>query len=138
MTLHLIDLGNIVAIISGSTAGVMAFFQLLRTLFLDRLTTGLGSDQRDALYRVCVVAIQAALIVGMALLSGYGLSLTLLVSAVTVAVPMLGPVHFIYTGLQKSAPQVPEIDPAVYQQQPMPLPTPPTDSPQSAALDPAA
>src|SRR5690242_1997953 len=100
MTLHLTDLGNIVAILSGSTAGVMAFFQLVRTLFLDRLTQALTSDERDALYRVCVVAIQAVLIVGLALLSGYTFSTTLLISAVTVAVPMLGPVHFIYTGLQ--------------------------------------
>lgn len=103
MTLHLIDLGNVLAILAGSMTGVLAFFQWLRVLFLDRITQSMDDGARDALYHGLVWLILSGLILGLALLTGYPFSVMLVISAGVVAVPIAGAVHFVYQKLQKSS-----------------------------------
>lgn len=105
MTLHLVDLTDVVSIVGGSIAGVLAFFQVLRTLFLDRLTKGrLDADQQDALYHVLVWLIIAGLIVVQALLKNYQFNLTLVVSALVSAWPIQRTVNLLYNKLQQVQP----------------------------------
>lgn len=114
MTLQLYDLGQISTIALGSMTGVMALFQLVRALFLDRLTQSMPADQRDTLYRTLVWCILTVMITVLAMLNYYSLSVTLVVSAGMAAFPLLAGVHFVYTRLQKPQPPVsaPTSDPA--------------------------
>lgn len=104
MTLQLYDLGQIVSITLASMSGVLAGFQLLRSLFLDRLTQAMPADQRDTLYRTLVWAILTVLITVLAMMNYYTLSVTLVVSAGVAAIPLTAGVHFVYTRLQKPTP----------------------------------
>ena len=104
MTVKLVDLGQFVAIVVGSMATVLAVFQWMRSLFLDRLTQAMDSGQRDVLYRTLVGAILAGAMIVLALMNGYQWSVMLAVSAIVAAVPLVAGVHFLYTKLQKPAP----------------------------------
>lgn len=135
MTLKLYDLGDVVSIVLGSMAGVLAFFQLLRTLFLDKLVKGrLDPGQQDALYHVLVWLIVSVLIVVQALMKGYEFSPVLAVSAGVAAIPIARGVNFVYTWIQK-----PQLAQSLGPVAPSPYPTmfapvsPPDEPPDPAA-----
>lgn len=102
MTIQLVDLSNIVSIVLGSMAGVLAGFQIVRNLFLDRLVKGrLDTTQQNTLYHLLVWLIIAGLIVGQALLHGYAMNLTLIISAGVAAVPIAQGVKLVFDGVQQ-------------------------------------
>lgn len=132
MTLHLIDLGNVLAILAGSMTGVLAFFAWLRTVFLDRLTQSMDDNARDALYHGLVWLILTGLILGLSLLTGYQFSEILAISAGAAAVPIAGAVHFVYQKLQKT----PKLGPVSYAS--TPAPAAPLSAPAGVAAGVAA
>ena len=117
----------------GGVAGLLAY---LRKAGLDRLLSGLDATQQNAILRGLLILLNFGAILAGLLAQGNPMSQSLLLQAVQMTAAAVIGGHLLFTGLQKSAPQAPEIDPSVYAQFP-PSP-PPTDSPESAALDPAA
>lgn len=105
MTLQLYDLGQITAIVLASMTGVMAFFQLVRTLFLDNLVKGrLDAKQQNTLYHVLIWGILTVMITALAMMNYYSLSITLVVSAGAAAIPITAGVNFVYTRIQQPQP----------------------------------
>ena len=117
----------------GGVAGLLAY---LRKAGLDRLLSGLDATQQNAILRGLLILLNFGAILAGLLAQGNPMSQSLLLQAVQMTAAAVVGGHLLFTGLQKDAPQAPEIDPSVYAQFP-PSP-PPTDSPESAALDPAA
>ena len=115
----------------GGVAGLLAY---LRKAGLDHLLSGLDATQQNAILRGRLVLLNFGAILAGLLAQGSPMSQSLLLQAVQMTAAAVLGGHLLFTGLQKGAPQAPEIDPSVYAQ----LPPPPTDSPESAALDPAA
>ena len=124
------------AILTGSAFSTSNVLQWLRNLFLDGLTARMSDTQRNELLRTILVVLNVGVILGLALFMHFTLSPQLLLAVFLGAFGSAGGAHFSYVHTQKPAPQAPEIDPSVYAQFP-PSP-PPTDSPESAALDLAA
>lgn len=119
----------------GGVSGLLAY---LRKAGLDHLLSGLDATQQNAVLRGLLVLLNYGAILGGLLAQSQPMSGNLLLEAAKLTAGAVLGGHLLFTGLQKQQPQPAEIDPAVYDAAPTPLPTPPTDSPQAAALDPAA
>ncbi len=117
----------------GGVAGLLAY---LRKAGLDHLLSGLDATQQNAVLRGLLVLLNFGAVLGGLLAQGSPMSGNLLLEAAKLTAGAVLGGHLLSTGLQKPAAQVPEIDPTVYTSAPTPLP--PTDTPASAALDPAA
>ena len=115
----------------GGVAGLLAY---VRKLGLDHLLSGLDGAQQNAILRGLLILLNFGAILAGLVAQGSPMSQSLLLQAVQMTAAAVVGGHLLFTGLQQGAPQAPEIDPSVYAQ----LPPPPTDSPESAALDPAA
>lgn len=134
----LVDLTPVMAVfatLAGSMFSTSNVLQWLRNVLLDRLTAGMADVQRNDILRGVLFVLNYGAILGIALFFRFTLSPNLLLAVLVGAVGATVGAHLSYGYTQKSAPQAPEIDPSVYAQLP---PPPPTDSPESAALDPAA
>ena len=126
---------QIVLTLLASMGGVAGLLAYLRKLGLDHLLSGLDGAQQNAILRGLLVLLNFGAILAGLLAQGSPMSQSLLLQAVQMTAAAVLGGHLLFTGLQKDAAQAPEIDPSVYAQLP---PPPPTDSPESAALDPAA
>ena len=126
---------QIVLTLLASMGGVAGLLAYLRKLGLDHLLSGLDGAQQNAILRGLLILLNFGAILAGLLAQGSPMSQSLLLQAVQMTAAAVIGGHLLFTGLQKGAPQAPEIDPSVYAQLP---PPPPTDSPESAALDPAA
>lgn len=116
----------------GGVAGLLAY---VRKLGLDHLLSGIDGAQQNAILRGLLILFNFGAILAGLVAQGSPMSQSLLLQAVQMTAAAVIGGHLLFTGLQKDAPQAQEIDPSVYAQLP---PTPPTDSPESASLDPAA
>ena len=125
---------QIVLTLLASMGGVAGLLAYVRKLGLDHLLSGLDGAQQNAILRGLLILLNFGAILAGLLAQGNPMSQSLLLQAVQMTAAAVIGGHLLFTGLQKSASQAPEIDPSVYAQ----LPPPPTDSPESAALDPAA
>ena len=135
----LVDLTPVMAVfatLAGSMFSTTNVLQWLRNVLLDRLTAGMADVQRNDILRGVLLVLNYAVILGIALFFHFTLSPNLLLAVLVGAIGATVGAHLSYGYTQKSQPQPAEIDPSVYASAPTPLP--PTDSPQSAALDPAA
>lgn len=133
----LVDLTPVMAVfatLAGSMFSTTNILQWLRNVLLDRLTAGMADVQRNDILRGVLFVMNYAVILGIALFFRFALSPNLLLAVLVGAVGATVGAHLSYGYTQKSAPQAPEIDPSVYTAAPLP----PTDTPASAALDPAA
>lgn len=102
MTIQLVDLSNIVSIVLGSMTGVLAGFQIVRNLFLDRLVKGrLDATQQNTLYHLLIWLIIAGLVVGQAWLHGYTVNAVLAASALVAAWPIQQGVNLIFNSVQQ-------------------------------------
>ena len=117
----------------GGVSGLLAY---LRKAGLDHLLSGLDATQQNAVLRGLLVLLNYGAILGGLLAQSQPMSGNLLLEAAKLTAGAVLGGHLLFTGLQKSQPQPAEIDPAVYDAAPTPLP--PTDTPAAAALDPAA
>lgn len=92
----LIDLSGVVAILASSGA-VSAIMQWLRDVALDRLTQAMPDAQRNAILRALLIVLNFGAILGLALISGNGMSGALLLSAGLTAFLGAAGSHVLYT-----------------------------------------
>ena len=142
--ISVIDLSSVVGMLV-SFGGVSSLVSYLRVLFLDHVLSGLSGQQRDYTLRGLVFLLNIAAILGLSLVFfGQPMSTSLLVSVLFAAAGASGLGHMQYhlsvnTKASSGDPVYAEIPADAYPPlSPVPDPVPPTDAPQSAALDPAA
>ena len=128
----------VITVIAGSAFSASAVLQFLRNTFLDNLTARMSDAARNDILRLVMLVINFVMILVAALFLHFVFSPQLLLSVFVAAVGATMGAHYQYGHNQKQ----PSGDP-VYAEIPAdaypPLsPVPPTDSPASAALDPAA
>ena len=130
----LVDLTPVMAVfatLAGSMFSTTNVLQWLRNVLLDRLTAGMADAQRNDILRGILFVMNYAVILGIALFFHFALSPNLLLAVLVGAVGATVGAHLSYGYTQKTPTQpdeIPVCGPGI-------PPTPPTDTPASAALD---